>query len=157
MPKNNTCVLVTGANELEDISGSVYLESGSVISSIVNNQSSNDIILSKNATKYPNISLHLTHIDEAQTDLQNNLPQNKNENVVNNKNTANASNPTALDLNKLQPGVIVNKILGKVVNILFKKGKIIINYCSFVFLSSKDRSLVAILSIHGKYHSSKSK
>lgn len=117
LPKNNTCVLVTGANELEDISGSVYMESGSVISSIVNNQSSNDIISSKNATKYPNISHHLTHKDEAQTDLQNNSTQYKN--VVTNKNTANASNSTTLDSNKLQPGVIVNKMLGKVVNILF--------------------------------------
>ncbi len=119
MPKNNTCVLVTGADELEDVSGSVYMESGSVISSIVNNQSSNDIITSKNATKYSNISHHLTHINEAQTDFQNNSPQNKIENVVNNKNITNASNSTTFDSNKLQPGIIVNKMLGKVVNILF--------------------------------------
>jgi hypothetical protein len=47
LPKNNTlkqtCVLVTDANEIEDISGSVSLESGSVISSIANNQNSGSI------------------------------------------------------------------------------------------------------------------
>jgi hypothetical protein len=117
LPKNNTlkqtCVLVTDANEIEDISGSVSLESGSVISSIANNQNSGSITSLNN----PKAINNNTILNEMQGNLLNNS-LNKSQTSSSNANTTSTANSSNLDTNKLQPGVIptfVNKKFHKLV------------------------------------------
>ena len=98
MTKNNnfkqTCFIVTGSNEIEDISGSIDKESGSVITSI--NNSTTSII---------NHNKNLTNIDEIGNEKS--ASQIKNNKITNqdNNNITNTSITKTLDSSMLQPEI----------------------------------------------------